>query len=616
MGNASAKSGLLQLRFDWGSYGRLWRTFGRHLLPYWRRLALALAGMVLAVVVDLARPWPLKLILDHVLLERPLPENARWLQVFGHDPARLLLPLAGLIVAIAVAQASFSFLNKYLMSVVGESVVIDVRERIFLHLQVLGLGFHGQARSGDLVLRLTSDIAKLKKLFVDSIQDFGSHLLRLSGIVAIMAWMDWKLSLVAVAVLPPLYVVTHFFSGNVKKFQHEKRARESNVASIVQENMRSIALIQAYTGEASERERFQLQNRESLAAQIRTAQLSKGYRRAVQTLIATGTAAVIYAGARRVLSGHLSPGDLVVFAAYLKELYGPIDKISDLFVDLAECLVSGDRLVEIVQQPVVIRDAPDAVPAPRFRGEVEFHHVTFRYPQGEDVLRDVDVRVTPGQTVAIVGSSGAGKSTLVNLMLRFYDPTAGQIRIDGTDIRKCTLASLREQIGVVLQDTMLFRKTIRDNIAYGRPGATTAEILSAARAAGAHEFIHALPQQYDTLVEEGGRNLSGGQRQRISIARAILRDAPILILDEPTTGLDALAEAHLHDALVRLAAGRTTFIIAHRFTTLAHADHVLLLEEGKISEHGTHSQLLQRSPAYRRLWELQRGDRSRGEQVG
>ena len=605
MGKGKHRTSTADLRFDWGSYGRIWRAFGRHLLPYWKRLVLALVGMVLAAVVDLARPWPLKLILDHVLLERPLPENARWLLRLAPDLKHLLLPLAGLIVAIAVANAFFSFLNKYLMTVIGESVVVDVRERIFLHLQALGLGFHGRSRTGDIVLRLTSDINKVKRLFVDSIQDFGNHIVHLVSIIATMAWMDWKLSLVACSVLPPLYVLTHFFSGNVKKFQREKRARESDVAHIVQENMRSIALVQAYTAEASEHKRFAHHNRESLAAEIRTAQASKTYKRSVQTLIAIGTAAVVYCGARRALSGALSPGDLVVFAAYLKDLYGPIDKLSDLFVGLAEYLVSGDRLVELVQQPVVIQDAPDAVAAPRFRGDVEFRGVSFHYHRGEDVLNDVSLRVAPGQTVAIVGSSGAGKSTLVSLLLRFYDPTRGEIRIDGTDIRKYKLASLREQISVVLQETMLFRQTIRENIAYGRPGATEADIIAAAGAAQAHEFIRELPQGYDTLIEEGGRNLSGGQRQRISIARAILRDAPILILDEPATGLDALAEAQVHAALQQLALGRTTFMIAHRFTTLVNADHVLLLEEGKIGEQGTHAELLQRSPTYRTLWDLQ-----------
>ncbi len=611
------KWGFLHARFDWRTYREVWRVFGRHLLPYWRTLLIAVFGMVAAIALDLARPWPLKLIFDYVLLERPLPRNASWLQVFGTDPAALLLPAAALIVVIAALHALFSFVNKYLMSVVGEKVVIDVRERLFVHLQALSLGFHEKSRSGDLVYRMTSDINKLKKLFVDSIQDFGNHLLRLAGLLATMLWMDWQLCLVGLAILPILYVTTHAFSGSVKRSQTEKRARESDVASIVQENMLSISLIQAYTAEAAERERFQQQNIKSLAAQIRTEQLSKGYSRTLKIVIAIGTAAVVYVGARRVLLGELSPGDLIVFAEYLRQLYGPIDKVADTFVNLAEHLVSGERLVEIADQPVVICDAPGAVPALPFRGEVEFRNVSFRYREDAPVLQNVSMHIRPGQKVALVGSSGAGKTTVANLLMRFYDPAEGQILIDGKDIRTYTVASLRDQITVLLQDTFLFRKTVRENIAYGREDASEEEIVAAAKAAQAHEFILALPDGYETLIEEGGTNFSGGQKQRLNIARAILRNRPILILDEPTTALDALAEAKINKALDRLTKGLTTFVIAHRFSTLASADHIVLLEEGKFSRQGTHAELMASSDTYRKLWRLQYGGGSLDDrQVG
>jgi ATP-binding cassette subfamily B protein len=602
--------------FDYAGYRKVIRTFAPDLLRHWRVLSLAVLGMILSVASDLAKPWPLKLVFDYVLLDHPLPARVAWLaKLVGSQPVQLLLPICAMIVGVAIANAFFSYMNKYLMSVAGETMVVEVRERIFVHLQALSLSFHDRSRSGDLVVRLTSDINKLKKLFIDSIQDLGSHSIRLVGICITLLWMDWRLFLLAFSIVPLLYGVTHFFSSRVKEQQKDKRSRESDVASIVQETMASISLVQAYQAEAREHERFQKQNKRSLEAEIRTAQLSKTFKRAVQTTIALGTAGVIYYGARRVLGGHLSPGDLLIFAAYLKELYGPIDKFSEIVVDLAQAVVSGERLVELVEQPVVIRDAPDAKPAPALRGEVEFRNVGFSYKKGQKVLDNLSFKVKSGQMVALVGSSGAGKSTIANLLLRFYDPTEGAISVDGTDIRKYTLNSLRNQITVVLQSTFLFRKTIRENIALGRPHATEEEVVAAAKAAQAHDFIALLPHGYDTLVEERGVNFSGGQKQRLNIARAILRNSPILILDEPTTGLDALAEAQINEALQHLMAGRTTFVIAHRFSTIMNADHILVIEDGKITEEGRHEDLLQRSATYRQLYELQYGGHL-GNQVG
>jgi ATP-binding cassette, subfamily B, bacterial len=605
-----------QVPFDYEGYKRVWRTFAPDLFRHWRVLTVAILGMILSVATELARPWPLKLVFDYVLLGHPLPPRTAWLgRIVGSEPVHLLLPICGLIVLVAASNAFFSYMNKYLMSVVGETMVVSVRERIFVHLQALSLNFHEKSRSGDLVVRLTSDINKLKRLLIDSIQDMGSHIIRLVGICITMMWMDWKLSLIAFAVLPFLYAATHFFSKRVKEQQKDKRNRESDVASIVTENMLSISLIQAYQAEGSERARFQKQNLKSLDAEIRTAQLSKSFKRAVQITIAGGTAAVVYFGARRALGGDMSPGDLLVFTAYLKDLYGPIDKFSEILVDLASAVVSGERLVELVDQPVVIKDAPDAKPAPALHGEVEFREVYFAYKKGQMVLEHLNFKAHPGQMVALVGSSGAGKSTIANLIMRFYDPVEGSVLVDGQDIRKYTLLSLRRQITVVLQDTHLFRKSIRDNIALGRQDATDEDVIAAAKAAQAHDFIMALPNGYETLIEERGVNFSGGQKQRLNIARAILRNSPILILDEPTTGLDALAEAQINQALQRLMQGRTTFVIAHRFSTIVNADHILVLEEGKITEEGTHEELLERSTTYRHLYDLQSGGRA-ADQAG
>jgi ATP-binding cassette subfamily B protein len=591
--------------FSWRSFFRIWRIFGSHLLPYWTWLSMAIVGLLLTVIVDLAQPWPLKFIIDYVITpDRNLPDNLHWIEMFGPTDADKLLTLCLMIIAITLGQAVFGFMNKYLMTVVGEKMTVDVRERVFVHLQALSLGFHETSRSGDLVFRMTSDINKLKKLFVNAIQDFGSHTLKFTGLIITMLWMDWQLCLLALAVIPLLSLTTRSFSGNVHKFQKVKRERESDVASIVQENMASISLVQAYSAEEQERQRFQDKNMESLVAQLKTAWYSKLFKRVVQMIIALGTAAVIYVAGRKALNGVLSPGDLVVFAAYLKSLYGPIDKFSETLVDLAQSLVSGERLAELVEQPVIIKDAPDAIPAPDFRGNVVFEDVSFHYKKGTTVLTHIDLNIPAGETVALVGASGAGKTTLANLLLRFYDPTEGRVSVDGGDVRKYKVQSLRSQITVLLQDTYLFRKSVRGNLAYGMER-TDEQVIAAAKAAQAHEFITKLPQGYDTIIEEGGTNFSGGQKQRLNIARAILRDSPILILDEPTTGLDALAEAQINKALMSLTTGRTTFVIAHRFSTILNADRILYLEGGQISAQGTHAELLETSPGYRILWELQ-----------
>jgi ATP-binding cassette subfamily B protein len=601
-----------EVQFSWRTFFKIWRTFGRHLLPYWTWLTLAMIGLVLSILVDLAQPWPLKLIIDYIATpDRVLPSHLSWLQVFGESEARMLLTCALMIIGITIGQAVFGFIDKYLMAVVGEKLTVDVRERVFVHLQALSLGFHETSRSGDLVFRMTSDISKLKKLFVNAIQDFGAHSLKFTGLIATMLWMDWQLCLLALAVIPFLHLTTRIFSGNVHKFQTEKRERESDVASIVQENMASISLIQAYSGEKVEHARFQDKNQQSLMAEIKTALYSKLFKRIVQIIMAGGTAAVIYVAGRKVWNGALSPGDLVVFAAYLKSLYGPIDKFSETLVELSQSLVSGERLAELVDQPVVIKDAWDAVPAPAFKGNVQFEDLSFHYKKGTDVLKHLNLRIPAGETVALVGSSGAGKTTLANLILRFYDPTNGRLLIDGHDVRKLKVQGLRSQITVLLQDTYLFRKSIRDNLAYGMER-TDEEVVAAAKAAQAHDFIMQLQQGYDTVVEEGGVNFSGGQKQRLNIARAILRDTPILILDEPTTGLDALAEAQVNKALMSLTAGRTTFVIAHRFSTIVNADRILLLEAGQIAAQGTHEELLTSSDSYRTLWELQFNDGKRG----
>jgi ABC-type multidrug transport system fused ATPase/permease subunit len=366
-----------------------------------------------------------------------------------------------------------------------------------------------------------------------------------------------------------------------------------------------MAVVQAFAQEDAERKRFRAEARQSLDASIESARLGGAFNRTIKVLSAIGTALVVWLGASRVLEGQMSPGDLVVFAAYIVELYTPVQNMSELAVQFMESLVSGERVLEIMRTAPRIVDRPGAVAAPPFRGEVRFDNVTFGYAPGNPILDGLRLEVPAGSTVALVGGSGAGKSTILNLLLRFFDPWKGRVLIDGHDIRRFKLQSLRSQVSVVLQESVLFRRTVRENIAYGKPKATLDEIVAAAKAAHAHEFIENLPDGYDTVLDEQGANLSGGQRQRMALARAYLRNAPILILDEPTSGLDAVTESQLTETLEELSRGKTTIIIAHRFSTIERADMVLVLERGLIVQQGTHTELLAQPGLYRELYEAQ-----------
>jgi ABC-type multidrug transport system fused ATPase/permease subunit len=594
------------LSFNLRGVRRIYGTFGHLLKAYWKWFALGYGGLLGTILLHLARPWPLKLILDYVLVDRPLPAGAAGLVALVGDSAYALLTVCCVfMVLLVVLEGICSYVSKYSFAAAGHRMTNDVRQHVFYHLQVLPHAYHAASRSGDLVVRLTSDITCLRKLLITSLQDLAKYFLTFLGIVITLLLMDWQLTLLALAVVPVLYAMTFRFSGSIAEVAQTKRRRESDVASIVQETMTSMAVVQAFGQEAQEKQRLAKESDASLEADLRKARLAGTYRRAVQVLVAVGSAAVIWFGASRALSGELLPGDLIVFAAYLKNLYSPIGGFSDLVMEFAGNVVSGERIVEILEADVAVGDEPDAVPAPRLKGEVSFQGVTFGYRPGEPVLREVDFTVAPGRMVALVGSSGTGKSTLVSLLLRFYDPWEGRVLFDGADVRSFKVKSVREQMSVVLQEPILFRRSVRENIAYGKSGSTFDEVVQAAKAAQAHEFIERLPRGYETVCSERGLSLSGGERQRIAIARALLRDTPILILDEPASGIDAITEAELNTTLNTLMQGRTAFVIAHRLPTIKRADLILLIEEGRITGQGTHAELLERSSHYRELYALQ-----------
>ncbi len=583
------------------------RTFGRFYKKHWPLIGLAFTGLILSVLIALLLPWPLKLILDYVILKNPLPQDVTFLtDWFGEAPEAMLGPLVVAFILLNILNSIFSYIHKIGLLSAGEKIIMDVREFIFAHLQRLSLSYHGDKKSGDLVYRVITDVRELRTILVQVPQELVYRLIMIASHIGLMMLLEWRLALVAFSVLPILYFYHIRIGTGVQKATKEKKSKQSEMASLIAENVMAMALVKAYGQEDLQKKRFEKENRQSMDSGITAMRLAKKFRRFNDILTATGTAGVVFYGGWLALEGTILPGTLILFASYLRNLYRPIIKFADMMLKVAKSQVAVKRLMELVECDMVVRDAPDAVPAPKFRGRIEFHHVSFRYhKRGPEVLQDIHFTVHPGETIALVGHSGAGKTTLISLLLRFYDPQKGKILIDGQDIRSYTLKSLREQITVVLQEGRLFNKTIRENIAFGKPDATEEEIIHAARLAQAHEFIMQMPQGYDTMVDEGGENLSGGQRQRIHIARAFIRNTPILILDEPSTALDAKTESKLRQAMRDLLQGKTTFIIAHKFTTLQEVDRIVVLERGRIVGLGSHDKLMQTCLTYQKLFGLQ-----------
>jgi ATP-binding cassette subfamily B protein len=582
-------------RLGFGTLLRLYRAFGRHYKKHWRLLMAAYAGLLFAVLMALLTPWPLKLILDHVILKNPLPENFAFLnRWFGHDLPGLLAILALAFIGLQVCESVVTYASKVGMISLGEKIVTDVRSRLFAHLQRLSLSFHESARSGDLVYRLTSDLNDLKPILIEAPKDFVYRLAIISSHLGMMLMLEWRLALIAFSVMPLLSYFYRRFGAEVQSATKTKKSQESGMSAVISENVTAMALVQAYGREKLLRSRFESENRGSLKSGLAAMRLTKIFRRLNIILVACGTCGVVYFGGNLVLDKAILPGTLVLFVAYLRKLYGPLEKFAEMMLTVASSQVASERLLELLECDLVMQDASQlggTMVAPKFRGRIEYCNVSFGYKKSAVVLQHLSFTVAPGETVAVYGPSGAGKSTLISLLLRFYDPQAGQILIDGHDIRKFTLRSLRDQITIVMQEAGLFNKTVRDNIGFGKIAATEEEIIRAARLAQAHDFIMQMPEGYDTMINEGGENLSGGQKQRINIARAIIRDTPIVILDEPATALDAKTEARIQDALRALTRDKTTFIITHKFSTLAHADKLLLLNEGKLVAYGTHEEL-------------------------
>ena len=577
--------------------GRFAARVRRYLWPHRASLALALGQVVLLSACELLKPWPLKVIIDSVLSGAPLPFAA----LAGWSREAVLLAACGVLVLTYATLGALSVLNNATTIRIGQRMVADLRGDLYAHLHRLSLSFHDRARVGDLLYRVTEDTLALQSLAMNCLFPAITGLCLLSGMAVVMVRLDWSLTLLALAVCPALMVAIARLQQRIGVAATRVREHESEVYGVVQGAMSSMRVIQAFTREQDEYRRFMAASGLSLAAGLRLYTLQTVYSAVINAVIALGTAAVIWLGARHVLEGQLTVGSLVVFVSYLAALYGPINSLFQVW-GLAQGATAGVRRVfEVLDVEGEVRDgARDLAPATA-RGEVAWEDVTFAYATGRPVLQNITVRARPGQTVAIVGATGAGKSTLLGLVPRFYDPARGRVLVDGVDVRELTLRGLRGQIAMVLQPPLVFPVSVRENIGFGRPGATFDEIVAAACAAQIHDTITALPRGYDTVLGDDGVALSEGEKQRLTIARALLRDAPILILDEPTSSLDPATEGLIMRALERLRAGRTTLVIAHRLSTVREADLIVVLERGRVVEQGTFQELLRCGGAFAAL---------------
>jgi ATP-binding cassette, subfamily B, bacterial len=573
-----------------------------HLWPYVRKHRALAAGSLLMLLVQASlhavEPWPLKYILDYLFGTK---RTGRLPSIPGlHDlgPTTVISLAALAIVVVTGLRAVADYLSALGFAVVGNRVLTEVRSNLYRHLQGLSLSFHTQARSGDLIVRVIADVNVLKNIAINAALPLLAELLIVVFMVGVMFWLNWELALLALTTLPLFALATVRLTHGVKRATRAQRQREGAMASTAAEAIGAIKLVQALSLEGLFADAFVRENLASQKEDIKSLRLAAVLRRAVGFLIAACSALVLWYGARLALRGDLTPGELVVFLSYLRSAFKPVQEFARLTGRLAKATAAGERVLDLLARTPEIRDRPDARPAPPFRGAVRLEGVSFAYEPGRRVLEHLDFAVEPGQQVALVGPSGIGKSTLVSLLLRLYDPEEGRVLIDGRDIREYTLASLRAQISVVLQDTVLFATTVAENIAYGAPGADREAIEAAARLANAHEFILALPQGYATILGERGVTLSGGQRQRIALARAAIRRSPILVLDEPTTGLDEENQRAVLEALSRLARNRTAFFITHDLQRVASADLILYLERGRVFERGTHRELMQTNGRY------------------
>jgi len=576
------------------------------LRPHWKALSLALLAVAGEAATDLLEPWPLKIVLDYLLQSKHPPG---WMSAMvgwiGQDKLAVLNFAVLAVAVIAVVGALSSYLEKYLTTSVGQWVMHDLRRTLYHHIHRLSLAEHDEKRTGDLIGRVTSDIEAIQAFITTALMGIITSVLTLLGIVGVMFYLNWRFTLISLSIAPVLFLVVYFFTRRIKKASRDVRKKESELVSIVEEVFSSIRVVKAFAREDYEERRFERQSLENVEMALVARSIKMKLSPIVEIIVATGTCLVLGYGARLVLGGQLTAGALVVFLLYLGKMYKPMRDLSKMTDTVSKAAVGFERIREVLETESGLRDLPGARRAARFKGKIEFAKVSFGYNPDQLILKDVSFEIEPGQVAAFVGPTGGGKSTIINLVARFYDPLSGEVKIDGRNIRNYTMKSLRQQISFVLQETLLFHAPVWENIAYGRPEANRAEIIQAAKLANAHEFIEEMPEGYDTMVGERGVTLSGGQRQRIAIARAVIRNTPILVLDEPTSGLDAVSEQAVFEALDRLMKGKTSIVIAHHLATIRRAKIIFVVKDNALVERGTHDELLAAGGLYSELYDIQ-----------
>jgi len=560
-------------------------------------------ALLAEIVFRLLEPWPLKFILDELIVNSP-SKSKSFSFISDIDSTTLLTVSALAVIVFTGMRALLRYWNRVGFALIGNKVLTEVRAKLYRHLQCLPLSFHNKAKSGDLTIRVVGDVGQLKEIAITALLPLIGNTMILIGMFLIMFIFNWKLSLLALATFPLFALITARYSKKIRSVSKDQKTRESALASTAAESMTAIKTVQAMSLGNEFESSFTSQNEKSLKDGVKAKKLLAGHERVTGVLGAVGTALVLWFGARLVMNNELSAGDLIVFLSYLKSsssLLGNFTKYTDR---IAKATASGDRIMEILSEVPSIANHPDAVIAPKFKGLIEFEDLNFSYEQGNTTIENVNMTIKPGQRLVILGPSGSGKSTIASLILRLYDPVSGKIKIDDKNIRYYTVDSLRSQISIILQETVLFATTIKENISFGRPNTSIEDIVSAAKLANIHDFIESLPLGYDTMVGERGVNLSGGQRQRIAIARAAIRKSPILILDEPTTGLDSENELAVNRSLARLSENCTTVLITHNISVINENDTVLYLDDGHVSECGTHRELLNKNSKYAHFYRL------------
>jgi ATP-binding cassette subfamily B protein len=558
-------------------------------------------GLVYALA-RVVEPWPLKVVFDQVLFHKPA--HGAWASiftVFGSSPYDILAAAAALLVAAGIVRGAAYYYEDFLLSSAAQEIVYRIRARLYRHLHSLPVAFHQQRRAGDTLVRLSADIIVLRDMLVDSIVNIGTGILMVVLMLAVMFAVDPVLTLLSLASMPLVVLVSALYGRTIRATSRKQRKQEGQVASLMHEALGAVAVVQLYGAEEREQERFRAVNRKSLKQGIKATRSEARMNQTVELALTGATVVVLWAGTLRALHGAITPGELVVFISYLRAAYRPLRRASKTVQRSAKAQAAAERIVELLETEPELTDAADAVPAPRFTGRIAFEDVGFGYEPAKAVLHDVSAIIEPGATVAVVGPTGSGKSTLINLVPRLFDPTGGRVTIDGHDLRALTLQSIRDQISLVQQETVLFGLTIAENIRYGCPNATDEEVEQAAEVAGLSAFIAELPDGFDTVLTERGTSLSGGQRQRVAIARALVRQTPILLLDEPTTGLDPAARRGVIEALQHLMYESTTLVITHDMELAQNADEIIVLEHGRVIDRGSYARLSESSDEFRQL---------------